>query len=312
MNLDREAISDVERLIRAHVRKTPVVTTGARDFALPGAELNLKLELLQHSGSFKARGAFANLLTRETPAAGVVAASGGNHGAAVAYAAAKLGVAARIFVPTVSSPAKVALIRSYGAELVVEGERYADALAAAERWAEKSGAMQIHAYDEPGAILGQGSVALEWEEQSPKLDTLLVAVGGGGLIGGIALWFQNSVRVVGVEPESAPTLAYALKAGRPVDAPAGGIAADSLAPRRVGELMFPLAQKYVERVVLVEDEAIRRAQETLWGVLRVAAEPGGAAAFAALLSGRYQPAAQERVGVLVCGGNVNGVRAIFQ
>jgi threonine dehydratase len=312
VNLDREAISDVERLIRAHVRKTPVVTTGARDFALPGAELNLKLELLQHSGSFKARGAFANLLTRETPAAGVVAASGGNHGAAVAYAAAKLGVAARIFVPTVSSPAKVALIRSYGAELVVEGERYADALAAAERWAEKSGAMQIHAYDEPGAILGQGSVALEWEEQSPKLDTLLVAVGGGGLIGGIALWFQNSVRVVGVEPESAPTLAYALKAGRPVDAPAGGIAADSLAPRRVGELMFPLAQKYVERVVLVEDEAIRRAQETLWGVLRVAAEPGGAAAFAALLSGRYQPAAQERVGVLVCGGNVNGVRAIFQ
>ena len=289
-----------------------MITTGAGDFALQGAELNFKLELLQHSGSFKARGAFANLLTRQIPAAGVVAASGGNHGAAVAYAAAKLGVPARIYVPTVSSPAKVALIRSYGADLVVEGERYADALAASNRWAEASGALTIHAYDEPGAILGQGSVALEWEEQSSELDTLLVAVGGGGLIGGIALWFQNSVRIVGVEPESAPTLTYALKAGRPVDAPAGGIAADSLAPRRVGELMFPLARKYVERVVLVEDEAIRRAQQALWDVLRVAAEPGGAAAFAALLSGRYQPAAQERVGVLVCGGNVNGVRAIFQ
>ena len=307
MNLDREAISDVERLIRAHVRKTPVITTGVGDFALQGAELNFKLELLQHSGSFKARGAFANLLTRQIPAAGVVAASGGNHGAAVAYAAAKLGVPARIYVPTVSSPAKVALIRSYGADLVVEGERYADALAASNRWAEASGALTIHAYDEPGAILGQGSVALEWEEQSSELDTLLVAVGGGGLIGGIALWFQNSVRIVGVEPESAPTLTYALKAGRPVDAPAGGIAADSLAPRRVGELMFPLARKYVERVVLVEDEAIRRAQQALWDVLRVAAEPGGAAAFAALLSKRYQAEKDERVGVLVCGGNTTAV-----
>jgi threonine dehydratase len=307
MNLDREAITRVERLIRPHVRRTPVVETDAGDFALPRADLTFKLELLQHSGSFKARGAFANLLTREIPAAGVVAASGGNHGAAVAYAAAKRGVPARIYVPNVSSPAKVALIRSFGAELVVEGERYADALAAAERWAENSGAMQIHAYDEPGAILGQGSVALEWQEQSPKLDTLLVAVGGGGLIGGIALWFQKFVRVVGVEPESAPTLAYALKAGRPVDAPAGGIAADSLAPRRVGELMFPLAQKYVERVVLVEDEAIRRAQQALWDVLRVAAEPGGAAAFAALLSKRYQPEKDERVGVLVCGGNTTAV-----
>jgi threonine dehydratase len=288
------------------------LTIAAGDFGLDGGELNLKLELLQHSGSFKARGAFANLLTRKVPAAGVVAASGGNHGAAVAYAAAKLGVPARIYVPTVSSQAKVALIRSFGADLVVQGERYADALAAAEAWAVDSGAMKVHAYDEPGAILGQGSVGLEWEEQAPSLDTLLVAVGGGGLIGGIAAWYAGKTRVVGVEPESAPTLTYALKAGRPVDAPAGGIAADSLAPRRVGELMFPLAQKHVERVVLVEDEAIRRAQQALWDALRVAAEPGGAAAFAALLSKRYQPAAHERVGVLVCGGNVNGVRAIFQ
>jgi threonine dehydratase len=307
MQLGREAIAKVERLIRPHVRRTPVLEVAPQEFGPRAGELNFKLELFQHSGSFKARGAFANLLTREVPRTGVVAASGGNHGAAVAYAAAKLGIPARIFVPTVSSPAKIALIRSYGAELVIGGDRYADALAAAEQRAQASGAMTIHAYDEPGAILGQGSVALEWEEQARELDTLLVAVGGGGLIGGIAAWHQGRTRIVGVEPESAPTLTYALRAGRPVDAPAGGIAADSLAPRRVGELMFPLAQKYVERVVLVEDEAIRQAQRALWNVLRVAAEPGGAAACAALLSGRYQPGQRERVGVLVCGGNTTAV-----
>jgi threonine dehydratase len=312
MNLTREAITGVERLIRPHVRRTPVVEAEARDFDLPDldlplAALSFKLELLQHSGSFKARGAFANLLTREVPAAGVVAASGGNHGAAVAYAARRLGVPARIYVPTVSSPAKIALIRSCGAELVVQGERYADALAAAEQWTAGSGAMQIHAYDQPGALLGQGTTALEWQQQAPDLDTVLVAVGGGGLIGGMAAWYEGKTKVVGVEPEAAPTLTRALQAGRPVDAPAGGIAADSLAPRRVGELMFPLAQKYVERVVLVEDDAIRNAQQVLWNVLRVVAEPGGAAAFAALLSGKYQPGPKERVGVLVCGGNTTAV-----
>lgn len=307
MDLGREAIAGVERLIRPHVRRTPVLQAAVEEFGLEGGELNFKLELFQHSGSFKARGAFANLLTRQVTAAGVVAASGGNHGAAVAYAASKLGLPARIYVPTVSSPAKMALIRSYGADLVVQGDRYADALAAAEQWAQASGALKIHAYDEPGAILGQGSVGLEWEQQAAHLDTLLVAVGGGGLIGGIAAWHQGRTRIVGVEPEAAPTLSCALKAGRPVDAPAGGIAADSLAPRRVGELMFPLAQKYVERVVLVEDEAIRRAQQALWAVLRVVAEPGGAAAFAALISKRYRPGPDERVGVLICGGNTTAV-----
>jgi threonine dehydratase len=307
MDLGREAIAAVERLIRRHVRRTPVIEVLAADFGFPFGDLNFKLELLQQAGSFKARGAFANLLTREVPAAGVVAASGGNHGAAVAYAAGRLGVRARIYVPTVSSPAKIALIRSCGAELVIHGERYADALAAAEQWAVCSGAMQIHAYDQPGAILGQGSVGLEWEEQAPDLDTVLVAVGGGGLIGGVAAWYQSKLNIVGVEPVEAPTLTRALEAGRPVDAPAGGIAADSLAPRRVGELMFPLAQKYVERVVLVEDQAIRDAQRTLWERLRIAAEPGGAAAFAALLSGTYVPKADERVGVLVCGGNTTAV-----
>jgi threonine dehydratase len=307
MGLDREAIADVERLIRPYVRRTPVVEVDAKDFHLSGRALNFKLELLQHAGSFKARGAFANLLTREVPPAGVVAASGGNHGAAVAYAASKLGVPARIYVPTVSSPAKIELIRACGAELVVQGERYADALAAAEQWAAASGAMKIHAFDEPGALLGQGTVGLEWQEQARDLGTLLVAVGGGGLIGGIAAWYEGTVKLIAVEPAQAPTLNHALKAGHPVDAPAGGIAADSLAPRRVGELMFPLAKKYVERVVLVEDEGIRAAQKMLWNVLRVVAEPGGAAAFAALLSKKYVPAQDERVGVLLCGGNTTAV-----
>jgi len=307
MELGREAIAGVERLIRPHVRRTPAIDVRARDFELALPDLNLKLELLQHSGSFKARGAFANLLTREVPAAGVVAASGGNHGAAVAYAASRLGVPARIYVPTVCSPAKIALIRSCGAQLVVHGERYADALAASEEWVRSSGAMAIHAFDQPAAILGQGSVGLEWEEQAADLDTVLVAVGGGGLIGGVAAWYGKKLKVIGVEPVEAPTLTRALEAGRPVDAPAGGIAADSLAPRRVGELMFPLAQKYVERVVLVEDQAIREAQQALWERLRIVAEPGGAAALAALLSKKYQPKANQRVGVLVCGGNTTAV-----
>lgn len=307
MAIDRASIAAIEPRIRPYVRRTPVVELRPADFGLGGGALTFKLELLQHSGSFKARGAFVNLLTREVPPAGVVAASGGNHGAAVAYAAQKLAHRARIYVPAVSSPAKIERIRSYGAELVIEGERYADALAASESWAARSGALRIHAYDQEGALLGQGTVALELAEQAPVLDTLLVAVGGGGLIGGIAAWYQGKVKVVGVEPEAAPTLTRALQAGRPVDAEAGGIAADSLAPKRVGELMFPLAQRYVERVVLVADDAIREAQRKLWELLRIVTEPGGAAAFAALLSGVYRPRADERVGVLLCGGNTTAV-----
>ena len=302
MTLDREAIAHNYDLIRPHIRRTPVVEVDGADFSLDGVRLVFKLELLQHSGSFKARGAFTNLLTRDVPPAGVVAASGGNHGAAVAFAAMKLGKLARIFVPTVSSPAKVDRIRGYGAELVVTGDRYDDALAASRQWAAESGALEVHAYEQHETLLGQGSVGLEFEEQA-ELDTLLVAVGGGGLIGGIAAWYGGRVRIVAVEPEAAPTLARALAAGRPVDAPAGGIAADSLAPRRVGEIMFPIAQAYVDRVVLVPDEAIQAAQQSLWNGLRLAAEPGGAAAFAALHSGGYRPQADERVGVLVCGGN---------
>jgi threonine dehydratase len=277
------------------------------DFGLDPVHMILKLESLQHSGSFKARGAFNNLLSRAIPAAGVVAASGGNHGAAIAFAAMRLGIPARIFVPTVCSTEKIGRIRSYGAELVITGERYADALAASEAWAAESGALRIHAYDQVETLLGQGTVGLEFEEQFPDLDTLLVAVGGGGLIGGVASWYAGRVKIIGVEPEAAPTLTYALKGGQPVDSPAGGIAADSLAPKQVGQLMFPIAQSHVQNVILVSDAAILEAQEALWRTLRVVAEPGGAAAFAALLSRRYRPQSGERIGVLVCGGNTTAV-----
>jgi len=303
----RDRIAATERLIRPYIRRTPVVTVDAGDFGLHSAPLAFKLEFLQHTGSFKPRGAFANLLTRKAPAAGVAAASGGNHGAAVAYAAMRLEIKATIFVPEITSPAKLDRIRAYGAELVVGGARYADALAASEAFIERSGALAIHAYDQPETLLGQGSVGLELEADLPEIETLLVAVGGGGLIGGIAAWAENRLRLVAVEPEAAPTLHDALAAGRPVDAPAGGIAADSLAPRQVGSLMFPLAQRFVDRAVLVSDDAIRAAQAKLWDALRIAAEPGGAAALAALLSGRYVPAPGERVAVLLCGANTNAV-----
>jgi len=238
---------------------------------------------------------------------GVVAASGGNHGVAVAWAAMKTQRRARIFVPEVASAAKIERIRGYGADLVITGQRYNDALIASEQWVAESGAMAVHAYEQYETLLGQGSVGIEYEQQDPALDTLLVACGGGGLIGGIAAWYQKRVRIIGVEPTGAPTLFRALEAGRPVECEAGSIAADSLAPNRVGEIMFPLAQQWVERVVLVEDDDIRAAQAALWATLRIVTEPGGAAAFAALLRRRYQPAPGERVGVLLCGANTTAV-----
>jgi threonine dehydratase len=305
--IDRAAITAIEPVIRPHIRRTPTVELDGAELGHAGFTVTLKLEQLQHAGCFKARGAFTNLLTRPVPPAGVVAASGGNHGTAVAYAAMRLGVPAKIFVPSVSSAAKVARIRGYGADLVIAGDLYQDALEASVQWAAQSGALPVHAFDQVETLLGQGTVGLELEQQAPALDSLLVAVGGGGLIGGIAAWYDGRIKVVGVEPEAAPTLTRALAAGEPVDAEAGGIAADSLAPRRVGRLMFPLARRAVAAVVLVTDEAIRQAQATLWDALRIVAEPGGAAAAAALLSGRYRPAPGERVGVVVCGGNTIAV-----
>jgi len=241
------------------------------------------------------------------PPAGVVAASGGNHGVAVAYAASRLGIRAHIFVPTVSSPAKVERIRRYGAELTVIGDRYADALAASQAYARDSRALEVHAFDQVETILGQATLGRELSQQAPEVDTVLAAVGGGGHIAGIAAWYRNAVRVIGVEPRLAPTLHDAFQAGRPVDAPMGSVAADSLAPKRVGELTFPIARAFVERVVLVDDEDILRAQAALWDEARIIAEPGGATAFAALLSGAYQPAPGERVAAIVCGGNTTAV-----
>ena len=304
---NRAGIESAYGLIEPYVRRTPSMIVAPGEFGLDCASLSLKLEFLQHTGSFKVRGAFANLLTQPVPDAGVVAASGGNHGAAVAYAAQKLGVPATIFVPTIASPAKLARIRSFGADLVISGAMYADALLASEEHLRNKGGLAIHAYDSPETLLGQGTIGLELEEQAPDLDTLLVAIGGGGLIGGIACWYEGRLRVVGVEPETAPTMTQALAAGEPVDAEAGGIAADSLAPRRVGQLPFAIAREHVQQVVLVPDQAIRLAQMQLWETLRIVSEPGGAAAFAALTSGRYQPEPDERVGVLLCGANTMGV-----
>jgi threonine dehydratase len=290
-----------------HVRRTPVIEVDGSDFGIDTSRLILKLELLQHAGSFKPRGAFTSLLTRKIPSAGVVAASGGNHGAAVAFAAMKLKVPAKIFVPSIASPAKIKQIKDYGAQLVITGESYADALAASEAWIAQSGAMPIHAFDQRETMLGQGTVGLELEEQDAGLTTLLVAVGGGGLIAGLAAWYEGRIKIVAVEPAQAPTLTRALAAGQPVDAEAGGIAAESLAPRRIGELVFPIIQRYIDKTVLVSDAAIADAQRQLWTTLRIVAEPGGAAALAALTSRQYVPEMHERVGVLICGGNTAAV-----
>lgn len=301
-----EQIEQAYGRISPYIRKTPVIEVDGADFGVRST-LHLKLELLQHSGSFKPRGAFVNLLSRDVPDAGVVAASGGNHGAAVAYAAMRLGLPARIFVPTISPRAKVNRIRDYGAEVVVAGARYADALAGSEEWIRETGALSIHAYDQEETLVGQGTTALEIEKQVEGVDTVLVSVGGGGFIGGIAAWFAGRAKVVGVEPETCCALYAALEAGRPVDVEVEGIAADSLGARRVGGLMFPIAQAYVDHVALVTDEDIHQTQRSLWERLHIVAEPGGAAALAAVVSGAYAPEPGERVGVVICGGNTDVV-----
>jgi threonine dehydratase len=291
--------------IKRHVRRTPVIRIDAADFGVTlDTPLALKLEFLQHAGSFKPRGAFNNLLSRKVPAAGVAAASGGNHGAAVAYAAQQLGHKATIFVPDVSSPVKIARIKSYGADARVGGARYADALERCEAFVAQSGALSVHAYDAPETVAGQGSVGLEWQEDAPELDAVLVAVGGGGLIAGIAAWYGKTVKVVGVEPEGSRALHASLEAGRPVDVTVESVAADSLGARNTGQLVYDIAKANVDHVALVPDDAIVEAQRLLWDRLRVATEPGGAAALGALISGCYKPRAGEKVGVLLCGANV--------
>jgi threonine dehydratase len=299
--------SDIEAAaarLAALVRHTPVIEIDGASLSL-NYSVRLKLELLQHTGSFKARGAFNRLLSATIPNSGVITASGGNHGAAVAYAAQTLGVNAEIYVPVGTPETKVNRIRSYGAQVVLTGAGYADALAASRLRQAETGALEVHAYDHADVLAGQGTVGREFEEQAPGLTHVLVATGGGGLIGGIAAWFAGSAKVISVEPESCPTLATALRVGHPVDCAVSGLAADSLGARQVGALMFPIAQAFVERAVLVSDAAIASAQRVLWEQLRLIAEPGGAAALAALLSGQFVPPEGARIGVVVCGGNTD-------
>jgi threonine dehydratase len=302
MTITRAEIEEAHTRIAPHVRRTPVLHLG-NAFGHDGP-VSLKLEFLQHAGSFKTRGAFNALLSNEVPAAGVAAASGGNHGAAVAYAAKQVGVKARIFVPEISSPAKIAVIRSHGAEGVIGGARYADAQDACDHYVAESGALRIHPFAAEATMAGQGTAALEWEQDGPALDTVLVAVGGGGLISGVASWWSGRVKVVGVEPEGSRALHAALQAGRPVDVEIDSVAADSLGAKNTGDLVYDICRQTVDHVALVTDEAIRDAQRLLWRDFRIASEPGGATALAALISGAYMPSSGERVGVLLCGANV--------
>ncbi len=302
--INRSTISAAARRLRAYVRHTPILRLSAGELG-PDAPVTLKLEMLQHAGSFKPRGAFNRLLSLDQLPERVIAASGGNHGAAVAYAARALGITAEIYVPEPTPEAKIARIASYGARVVRIGSAYAEALAASRARIAETGALEIHAYDHADVLAGQGTVGREFEQDAPELTHVLVATGGGGLIGGIAAWYAGAAHVVSVEPESCPTLYSALRDGRPVDAPVGGIAADSLGARQVGGLMFPIARDFVSQAVVVPDDAIIAAQRLLWDRFRMVAEPGGATALAALLSGRFLPPPDARVGVLVCGANTD-------
>jgi threonine dehydratase len=308
MTITPDDIAAAVPRISAYVRRTPVLHLAARELDAP-FPLILKLELLQHAGSFKPRGAFNFLITAKEagtlPAAGVIAASGGNHGAAVAFAARALGIQAEIFVPDGTPPSKRARIEGYGARLVVGGAAYAEALEASRVRRDETGALEVHAYDHPAVLAGQGTVAREFEEDAPDLTHVLVATGGGGLIGGIAAWYAGRTSVISVEPQCCPTLSEALRKGAPVPVAVGGLAADSLGARQVGALMFPIARAYVAAAVLVSDDAIRTAQRLLWDRLRLIAEPGGAAALAALIRGAWKPPPGARVGVVVCGANTD-------
>jgi threonine dehydratase len=300
--ITRDAITRAAARIANHVRRTPVVSVTVEGVELP---VTLKLELLQHAGSFKSRGAFNTLLQASVGAGGVATASGGNHGAAVAYASRQLGHKAKIFVPEISSPAKVARIASYGAEVVQKGANYSEALALCEAWIAESGATSVHAYDAEATLEGQGTLGRELEAQAPGIDTLLVAVGGGGLIGGIAAWYQSGVKIVGVEPQTCNTLHAAMAAGERVAVKPSGLATDSLGASTVGKLMFEIAKDHIAQVTLISDDDIRNAQRHLWREMQLVTEPGGAAAFAALLSGAYKPEKDERVGIVVCGANTS-------
>ena len=302
--IERHDIEAAAARIAGRVRHTPVLRLATGEFGLD-CPLVLKLELLQHTGSFKPRGAFNRMLAADLPAAGVIAASGGNHGAAVAYAARALGVRAEIFVPEATPQTKLDRIAGYGAAVMRGGAMYSEALAASRTRQAQTGALEVHAYDHDAVLAGQGTVGREFDQDAPELTHLLVATGGGGLIGGIAAWFSSRIQVISVEPQGCPGLHDALAAGRPVEAPVGGLAADALGARQVGDRMFAVARQHVAQAVLVSDDAIRAAQRMLWESCRLIAEPGGATALAALLSGVFVPPAGAVVGVLVCGANTD-------
>jgi threonine dehydratase len=304
-----DLVEEAAARIEGHVRVTPTVLVEAGALAPAQVPLLLKLELLQHTGSFKPRGMFNRLLSTEIGGQGVVAASGGNAGLAVAYAARELGCRATIFVPETAPAVKVRRLDELGAGVKRVGTSYAEALEAADAYAERSGAIRVHAYDQPEVVAGQGTLARELESQIETLrleaaDTVLVAVGGGGLIAGVAGWFAGRARVVAVEPRACPTYASALAAGGPVDVEVGGVAADSLGARRIGAWCWA-ARDWIAGSVLVGDESITEAQRRLWESCRVVAEPGGATALAALIGGAYVPQVDERVAVVVCGANTD-------
>jgi threonine dehydratase len=302
--VSRASIIEAAKRIAPYVRRTPVLELTAGDLGFLNP-LSLKLDLFQHSGSFKARGAFNTILKGQISKQGVAAASGGNHGASVAHAAQVLGHRARIFVPDISSPAKVARIKASGAEVVQQGQRYDDARVLCEAYLRDSGAFGVPAFDGWDTIEGQGTVALEWLEQSRGIDTVLIAAGGGGLVSGVTLAIGRKVKVVAVEPTGASALHAAIKARKPVDVPVESIAADSLGAKNVGAKVLASCETGLAQSILVSDDAIKLAMKLLWDKLRIASEPGGAAALAALVSGAYHPQPNEKVGVLVCGGNVD-------
>ncbi|AGU51254.1 putative serine/threonine dehydratase [Variovorax paradoxus B4] len=289
------------------LRQTPLwkLPSAAFGLAVPGVEVWLKLEHMQVSGSFKARGMMNRLLANDIPESGVIVASGGNAGIATAAAAKALGVRCQVFLPGVSPEAKRARLRALGAEVVVVGELYPDALAACLARQKETGALLTHAYDQPEVVAGAGTLGHEIEMQGGLPDSVLVSVGGGGLIGGLAGWFEKRARVVALEPEKAPTLYRAREAGEPVDVDVGGIAADSLGARRIGAISWEITQKYVQDALLLSDESIRAAQQWLWKEMKLAVEPAAALPLAALQTGAYVPREGEKVCLIVCGANVD-------
>lgn len=309
--INRAAIAAARRQLATQpdfLRTTPLMRVSGRSLGVDCGEVWLKLEQLQVAGSFKARGMLYRLLANPVPESGVIIASGGNAGIAVAAAARALGVRCEVFVPEVSPEAKRARLRALGAEVVVTGAAYSEAFEACVARQQVTGALQAHAYDQPEVVAGAGTLAREIEQQGGLPDSVLVSVGGGGLIAGIAAWFEQRARVIALEPEGAPTLYRAREAGEPVDVAVSGIAADSLGARRIGEIAWTVTQQHVRDALLLSDDAIAAAQQWLWKEMKLAVEPAAALGLAALQTGRYRPQPGEKVVLILCGANMDPSR----